>query len=98
MSVSSATPKRSAFEKRYGFRSDSVPTREYLTRPILDYLARKLGLRWKTLKPWYGVNWALRPLNACMSGKREASKFYLFWATVPESGPARDFQQGSKSN
>jgi SAM-dependent methyltransferase len=77
--------KRSAFEKRYGFRSDSVPSREYLTRPMLDHLAGKFGLRWKILKPWYGVNWALRPLKACVSGKREPSKFYLFWAEVEQS-------------
>jgi len=88
--------KRAAFEKRYGFRSDSIPSREYLTRPILNDLANRFGLRWKTLKPWYGMNWALRPLKAYISGKREPSKFYLFWATVPETGSAGDFQQGSE--
>jgi SAM-dependent methyltransferase len=78
--------KRSAFEKRYGFRSDSIPSREYLTRPMLDHLAEKFGLRWRTLKPWYGINWALRPLKAYVSGKREPSNFYLFWAQVQQSG------------
>jgi SAM-dependent methyltransferase len=72
--------KHAAFEKRYGFRSNSVPSLEYLTRPILDHLAEKFGLRWKTLKPWYGMNWAMRPLKAYMAGKREPSKFYVFWA------------------
>ena len=95
--------KRSAFEKRYGFRSDSVPSREYLTRPILNDLANRFGLRWKTLKPWYGVNWALRPLKAYLSGKREPSKFYLFWAQVEppsiDEKAARPgiFSTGSKS-
>jgi SAM-dependent methyltransferase len=78
--------KRSTFEKRYGFRSDSIPSREYLTRPMLDDLAANFGLRWKTLKPWYGFNWALRPMKAYVSGKREPSKFYLFWAQVQRSG------------
>lgn len=94
--------KRAAFEKRYGFRSDSVPSREYLTRPILDRLADKFGLRWKTLKPWYGVNWALRPLKAYLAGKREPSKFYLFWAEVKQSASekkadASRISTGSKS-
>jgi SAM-dependent methyltransferase/DNA-directed RNA polymerase subunit RPC12/RpoP len=84
--------KRLGFEKRYGFRSDSVPSREYLTRPILDRLAHKFGLRWKTLKPWYGMNWALRPLKASLSGKREPSKFYLFWAEVQRSAKAERAQ------
>jgi SAM-dependent methyltransferase len=78
--------KRSAFASRYGFRSDSIPSREYLTRPILDRLADKFGLHWKTLRPWYGINWALRPLKAYISRKREPSNFYLFWAQVQPSG------------
>lgn len=85
--------KRAGFEKRYGFRSDSVPSREYLTRPILDQLAGKFGLRWKTLKPWYGMNWALRPVKAYLSGKREPSKFYLFWTKVE---PSRDKKREEK--
>jgi len=95
--------KRLAFEKRYGFRSDSVPCREYLTRPVLDHLADRFGLRWKTLKPWYGVNWALRPLKAYLSRKREPSKFYLFWAQVEQSPRDKEadrpgiFSTGSKS-
>jgi SAM-dependent methyltransferase len=81
--------KHSEFEKRYGFRSDSIPSREYLTRPMLDHLADTFGLQWKTLRPWYGINWALRPLKAYLSGKREPSKFYLFWAEVQPSGSCR---------
>jgi SAM-dependent methyltransferase len=77
--------KHAAFEKRYGFRSDSVPSLEYVTRPLLDHLADKFGLRWKTLKPWYGMNWAMRPLKAYISGKREPSKFYVFWAEVEQT-------------
>jgi SAM-dependent methyltransferase len=95
--------KRWAFEKRYGFRSDSVPSREYLTRPMLDHLAGRFGLRWKTLKPWYGVNWAMRPWKAYISGKREPSKFHLFWAQLEQSpgdekaGGPGIFSSGSKS-
>lgn len=65
--------------------SDSIPSCEYLTRPILDHLADRFGLRWKTLKPWYGINWALRPLKAYVLRKREPSNFYLFWAQVDQS-------------
>jgi SAM-dependent methyltransferase len=74
--------KRAEFERRFGFRSDSVQTREYLTPEVLKELAEKLGLRWSVLKPWYGVNWALRPAKARLLRRREPAKFYLLWAKV----------------
>ena len=68
------------------FARIAFPAANISTRPMLDDLASKFGLRWKTLKPWYGINWALRPMKAYVSGKREPSKFYLFWAQVQRSG------------
>lgn len=70
------------FERRFGFRSDSVPSREYLTLAMLNDLAQKLRVRWRVLKPWYGINWALRPVKAYLSGRREPAKFYLLWGKV----------------
>jgi SAM-dependent methyltransferase len=77
--------RRVAFQQRFGFRSDSIASREYLTRKTLDELAGKLSLRWTVLKPWYGLGWALRPLKARLFRRREPAKFYLFWAKVTGS-------------
>jgi SAM-dependent methyltransferase len=79
--------KHVAFAKRHGFRSDSIPNREYLTRPRLDHLADTFGLEWKTLRPWCGINWALRPLKAFVLRKREPSKFFVFWAQIQPPAP-----------
>jgi SAM-dependent methyltransferase len=72
--------KRGAFERQYGFRSDSIQSQEYLTPEVLKQLAARLGLKWQIHKPWYGVNWALRPIKARLMRRREPSKFYLLQA------------------
>jgi len=72
--------KRAAFERQYGFRSDSIQSQEYLTPEILKELATRLKLKWRIDKPWYGMNWALRPIKARLMGRREPSKFYLLHA------------------
>ena len=74
--------KRAEFERRFGFRSDSIQSREYLTPEILEELAGKLGLRWTVFKPWYGMNWALRPVKARLLHRREPARFYLLRAKV----------------
>lgn len=77
--------RKAEFEKKFGFRSDSIPSREYLTRETLDELARACRLTWKILKPWYGVGWALRPWKARLLGRRESSEFFILWATLEDS-------------
>ena len=72
------------FRRRFGFSSDSLPSKEYLTRGILSDLAQGRSLKWQMEKPWYGLAWALRPLKARILRKREPSKFYLLWARVDE--------------
>jgi len=74
--------KHSAFQRRFGFRSDSIRSQEFLTGEILEALGAKLSLQWKTFKPWYGWNWALRPFKARLLRRREPSKFYLIWTEV----------------
>ena len=63
------------FEKRYGFRSDSVLSMEYLDDRMIEDLARDLSLRWRIDEPWYGLRWALRPLRARLAGRRPPSRF-----------------------
>lgn len=67
------------FERQFGVRSDGIRRGEYLTPATLDELAESLGIQWTMCRPWYGLQWALRPAKARLLGRREPSKFYLFW-------------------
>jgi len=74
--------KRASFKQRFGFESDSIPSREYLTPQALDQLANRFRIGWRVLRPWYGIDWALRPIKARLARRREPSRFYLFWGQV----------------
>jgi len=76
--------RHAAFLKRYGTRSDSVPSIEYLTWPRLADLARELNLKWKIARPWYGLQWAMRPWMARLKRKREPSRFPILRARKPQ--------------
>jgi SAM-dependent methyltransferase len=67
------------FARQYGFPSDSIPSREFLTFDLLNELARELSLTWRFIQPRYGLTWALRPLKAKLLGKREPSQFLILW-------------------
>ena len=68
------------FERRFGTRSDSVASIEYLTRGMLDALAEQHNLEWSMTRPWYGVNWALRPWRARVRRQRQPSRFVVMRA------------------
>lgn len=74
--------KRAAFTRRFGFPSDSVPSREYVTGQILRELERVFHVVWRVEKPWYGLGWALRPIRARLLRQREPSRFYIIWTKV----------------
>ena len=76
------TATHSQFERQYGFRSDSLGSVGYLTFSMLRELGAELDLVWNLHRPWYGLKWALRPVNAFLRGKREPSKFIIAWARV----------------
>lgn len=76
--------KRSQFEKQYGFRSDSICSREFLYPNLMDKLAAACGIRWRVLRPSYGLRWNLRPVKARLLGKREPSDFFIFAAQKVE--------------
>lgn len=63
------------FERRFGTRSDSVRSIEYLTDAMLDELAAGLGLRWERSTAWYGWRWWWRPYRARLKRAREPSRF-----------------------
>ncbi len=65
------------FTSTYGFASDSLASIEYFDEAMLAWLARDLGILWQIHKPWYGVQWALRPWKARWKGKRPPSRFWI---------------------
>lgn len=74
--------RKQRFTQTFGFPSDGLASREFLTPARLDEVSRLLSLKWKTLRPWYGWKWAVRPLTARLLRRRAPSRFYLFWAEV----------------
>jgi SAM-dependent methyltransferase len=77
--------KHAAFEKRYGFRSDALPSVDFLDRAMLRSLASSLGIEWQVFKPWYGWRWHLRPLKAFLQNRRPPSKFWIFTGKFRQS-------------
>ena len=75
--------RHAAFERRYGTRSDTIPSLEYLTWERLAALGRELGLSWRRFTPWYGWQWAMRPWIARLKRKRESSRFVILVAAAP---------------
>ncbi len=65
------------FEAQYGFRSDSVPSMEYLDHAMLATLQEDLNLRWQVYRPWYGWKWHLRPWRARLARRRPPSRFWI---------------------
>ena len=69
--------RHEAFAARFGTRSDSLSTGDFLTPAIMDDLAT-LGIRWTRHLPWYGLRWWLRPVVAKLKKRREPSQFYIY--------------------
>ena len=65
------------FERRYGFRSDALPSLEYFDEPMLAGLARDLNIRWSVHRPWYGWKWWWRPWKARLLRRRPPSRFWI---------------------
>ncbi len=65
------------FEQRFGTRSDSVASIEYLTDARLERLAADLDIRWTRHRTWYGWQWAARPWKARLRRRREPSRFIV---------------------
>lgn len=74
------------FERRFGTRSDDVPSIGYLTDDGIAALGRQLGVTWRTVVPWYGWRWAARPWRARLLGRRERSRFAVLIASVTRTG------------
>jgi SAM-dependent methyltransferase len=69
--------RHNEFEKRYGFRSDAMPSLEYFDQPAIAALAEQLKIKWRIYRPWYGWQWWLRPWKALLHGRRPPSRFWI---------------------
>lgn len=69
------------FERRFGTRSDSVASIEYLTDSMLGEIEAQLGIRWRRHRTWYGWSWALRPWKARLRRRRPPSRFAVLVGT-----------------
>ena len=65
------------FERRFGTRSDSLQSIQYLTYDRLKTLSSEFDLDWTIEKPWYGWKWAIRPWKARLKRQREPSQFAI---------------------
>lgn len=73
--------KHTQFLNQYGFRSDAIPSIEFLDLPMLQILREKLGIQWRMFKPWYGFSWHIRPAKAWLKRKRPPSRFWILTGT-----------------
>lgn len=69
--------RQRSFERQYGFRSEALGSIEYFDLQTLDQLACELSLKWEIHRPWYGVQWHLRPLRARIKHQRPPSRFWI---------------------
>ncbi len=74
--------RRSFFQLQFGFPSDALNSREYLTDRRLRELEKFFGIRWQIHHPSYGLRWAMRPVLAKVQGKREPSSFRIYVARL----------------
>lgn len=70
-------------QARFGIEPAPGDPVGYLTWDGLDKAARELGITWRTVRPWYGVRWAIRPMRARIRGRREPATFAILAATRP---------------
>jgi len=74
--------RRRSFRKVFGFSSDSLASREYLTKDMLLALEVRHDVEWTTHRVWYGFRWVCRPLVAKLKRRREPSQFRIYTARV----------------
>jgi SAM-dependent methyltransferase len=74
--------KHNRFAATYGFPSDSISSLEYLTPDRLHRLQVAFKLKWREIRPFYGIGWTLRPFRAKLQGRRPPSQFRIYAAWV----------------
>lgn len=72
--------RRAAFLSRFGTRSNSISSLEFLTDARLNQLEQALHLQLNRHAPFYGLRWMLRPSIARLRGRREPARFRIYIA------------------
>jgi SAM-dependent methyltransferase len=75
-----ARERKVKFAAQYGFASDAIPSREYITDRDLENLRDRFEIDWKIYTPYYGIWWRLRPLLAKLRRHRTPSRFRIYTA------------------
>jgi SAM-dependent methyltransferase len=70
--------RQAHFRERFGTASNSIRSMEYLTDVRLNALEQALPIRWTSYTPWYGWQWAMRPVIATLCRRREPSRFRIY--------------------
>ena len=78
--------REAQFEKHYGFRSNALPSENFLTYHYLQALSVELELDLQVITPFYGLRWAARPWLARLRGQREPAKFLVIIGRQRPSG------------
>jgi SAM-dependent methyltransferase len=74
--------REAAFMQNYGFRSNAIPSENFITFQRLVNLSDELGLPWRIVSPFYGLRWSLRPWWWRLIGRREPAQFHLIVAKL----------------
>ncbi len=69
--------REARFQARFGFPSNAIPSRNFLTYQELAELGRLLGWRWQLHWPTPRWRWAVRRARAWLRGQREPAQFPL---------------------
>jgi SAM-dependent methyltransferase len=69
--------RQKQFLEKYGFPSNAIASENFLTYQRLQELSANLGIEWKTIHPFYGLQWTLRPWKARLKGQREPASFMI---------------------
>lgn len=69
--------RQAQFLRQYGFPSDALPSKNFLTDEQVRKLGDVLDLHWREVAPGYGLRWALRPWMARLRRQREPARFVI---------------------
>ncbi|RMG89574.1 MAG: methyltransferase domain-containing protein [Chloroflexi bacterium] len=69
--------REAAFQQKYGFPSNAIPSENYLTYRRLDELSAQTGLHWQLYWPVPRWRWAVRRWRSRLRGRREPAQFPL---------------------
>jgi SAM-dependent methyltransferase len=69
--------RQALFRQQYGFAFDALPSQNYLTDAEIRRLGSELGLYWKVIKPFYGLQWMVKPWLARLRKEPEPARFLI---------------------